>query len=116
MAGTVYNTARWRSVRERVLARDGARCTVSRLLGGDCSPGPLHVHHIVPVEDGGAPYDEDNLGTACARHHPTWESLRRRLARARARETIRCPHSHRSLDARLICEARLARRRQAVAA
>jgi hypothetical protein len=83
----------WEEVRKRVLKRDGFRCTVSRLLGGECR-GNLHVHHIVPRAEGGT--DEgDNLGTACSRHHPRWEALRRALIaakvagqdpRARARE------------------------------
>jgi len=76
-----YSSPEWRALRARALARDGRKCTVSRLLGGRCH-GLLHVHHIIPVEDGGPPLELDNTGTACARHHPRWEALRRRLARS----------------------------------
>lgn len=89
---------------------------MSRLVGGACSTDlPLHVHHIIAVSDGGAEYDDDNLATVCARHHPIWESLHRRLVELRDRETPRCHHPHRSAEARAICERRLARERQLVA-
>lgn len=115
MEPTVYNTLLWRaSSRPRALERDGNRCTVSRLLGGRCTEGtPLHVHHIVPVEEGGDPYDLDNLGTTCAAHHPMWEALRRLLLRhllEPEEERWRCPHRHASTEAREQCERR--RRRQ----
>lgn len=100
----------WDTVRSRALERDGGRCTVSRLLGGTCSAGPLHAHHIVPRSEGGDPYDLDNVGTTCASHHPMWESLRRILARRLLEPPPRCPHEHRSAEARRICEDRLARR------
>lgn len=113
----VHKSSLPQAVRAQVLQRDGRRCTVARLLGGDCSDEPLHVHHIVPRSDGGTD-DVDNLATACATHHPTWEALRRQLVRAilRGRRASRCPHRHRTLDARLICEARLARRESLLAA
>ena len=104
----VYTSPRWLHARERALARDGERCTVSRLLGGRCG-GTLHVHHIVPLAEGGAPYDLDNLGTSCAPHHPTWEALRRQLTTVRSRSWRRCPHRHTSREARRQCEARLNR-------
>lgn len=107
----IYSDPRWRSTRHAALERDGRRCTVARFLGGECSHGPLHGHHIVPVADGGAPFDVDNVGTVCASHHPKWEKLRRALADDRQPEPVRprCPHYHRTVEARLICEARLAR-------
>lgn len=110
----IYDTSRWDTVRARVLVRDGARCTVSRLLGGTCG-GSLHVHHIEPVAEGGARFDLDNLTTVCARHHPMWEALRRELLRRRHRDEPRCRHRHRSAEARRICEARLARQRMLAA-
>lgn len=120
----VYSTLRWRLVRARAITRDGARCTVSRLLGGLCSSGPLHAHHIRPVSEGGALYDLDNVGTTCARHHPTWEALRRQLVAVQnghapvGDTTPRCHHPHRSREARELCERRMARaaRRDRVAA
>lgn len=80
-AEAFYNSPEWRDVRERVKRRDRGRCTVSRLLGGDCS-GLIHVHHIEALS---ACPDlrlvEDNLASVCATHHPTWERLRRELTR-----------------------------------
>jgi 5-methylcytosine-specific restriction endonuclease McrA len=108
-----YATSLWRETARAARQRDGSRCTYSRLLGGECR-GTLHVHHIVRPEDGGARYDLDNLGTVCAAHHPRWEALRRELARRRAPDPPRCPHTHRTREARRLCEARLARRRVAV--
>ena len=105
---SIYTSPRWLAARERALARDGERCTVSRLLGGRCG-GTLHVHHIVPLADGGAPFDLDNLGTSCARHHPRWEALRRAVLGGRERARRRCPHRHTSREARRQCEARLNR-------
>jgi len=103
------STPTWRDTRSRVLARDGNRCTVARLLGGTCAPPPFHVHHIVPRGDGGTD-DLDNLATACASHHPIWEALRRQVVRRMTSEPVRCPHVHRTAEARRICESRLARR------
>lgn len=111
MAEPIYHTSLWRATRALAIARDGHRCTVSRLLGGSCAPGPLHVHHVVAVSDGGAPFDLDNVGTACASHHGMWEPLRRLLARRVLEDDgpPRCPHRHPSAEARAICERRLER-------
>lgn len=115
----IYSTPRWRNItRPSALRRDGHRCTVARLLGGACAPGPLHVHHIIPVADGGPVYDLDNVGTSCAKHHPQWEALRRALVKRLRpeRKIVRCPHQHRSSEARRLCEARLNREREEAAA
>lgn len=109
----IYHTLRWRTIRARALERDGNRCTVSRLLGGECSPGPLHAHHILAIADGGAVFDLDNVGTSCAAHHPMWEALRRSLVeKLMPAPAPVCTHYHRSADARRICEARMARQRE----
>lgn len=108
-ADQVYNSQEWRDVCTRVLLRDGFRCIVSKLLGGECSPPPLHVHHIVPLADGGAPFDEDNCASVCSRHHPIWEALRRRVVEAREGKPVRCPHKHVHRLAREECEARMRR-------
>lgn len=114
---SIYNTLRWRKTSARAIARDGHRCTVARLLGGPCS-GRLHAHHIEPVREGGAPFDLDNVGTACASHHPQWEALRRTIVGRRRHDPkpARCPHQHRSAEARRICEARLARKQRELVA
>ena len=83
--------------------RDGG-CIVHRLLAGSCG-GTLHVHHIQPVRERPDLADEPSNGVVvCARHHPTLESVRRILAKER-----RCPHEHRSAEARRLCERRLNR-------
>lgn len=109
MAG-LYDTLLWRTAAARAKRRDANRCTVARLLGGSCR-GSLHAHHIVRPEDGGAMFDLENLGTVCAAHHPKWEALRRRLSGDRVEAPVRCPHRHRSAEARAICERRMARER-----
>lgn len=107
----LYDSLLWQIARSRALARDGNRCTVSRWLGGACTPGPLHVHHKHAVSEGGAPYDPENLGTTCAAHHPLWESLRRHIVAellTTPAEPPRCTHHHASAEARRLCEKRLA--------
>lgn len=108
MAIGVYHTQDWNKARAYVLDRDGALCTVARLLGGHCH-GLLHVHHVVPLASGGAAYDPDNLATVCAGHHPKWEALRRALIEERAPRWRRCRHRHVTAEARRLCEERLNR-------
>lgn len=98
-----YSTRRWREVRAQARARDGDRCSVSRLLGGTCG-GRLHVHHLDPDGD---PVDLDNLLTVCQSCHPRLEALQRGIMEKRRREWRRCPHRHRYAHARLECERRL---------
>lgn len=95
----------WQRFRIRVLARDGERCTIGRLLGGPCHP-TLHVHHVIPVSEGGASFDIDNAVTACARHHPMLEALRQRLLAP----TRRCSHRHPYPQGREACERRMRER------
>jgi len=109
MTTVVYDTEQWELARERALRRDGYRCTVARLLGGRCSR-TLDVHHIVPLSEGGDEFDLDNLMTACHRHHPMVEALRRAILRARGQEWKTCPHppgTHRYRGAREACERNL---------
>jgi 5-methylcytosine-specific restriction endonuclease McrA len=50
---------RWRRFREDILRRDGYRCT-------KCGrAGRLEVHHVTPLEHGGAPFDTANCTTVC---------------------------------------------------
>jgi 5-methylcytosine-specific restriction endonuclease McrA len=100
------HTDTWPAAREAAIERDGARCTVSLLIGGECSP-TLHVHHVVPRSEGGS--DElENLLTACASHHPMLEALRRYvLAKRKPR---RCGHYHRYRMGREECERRMTER------
>lgn len=114
----IYNTSLWADVRRSVIARDHGTCSVSRLLGGACSGGPLSVHHLTPLAEGGAPYDESNLLTVCRSHHPQLEALRRYVLARREPLPVRCPHTHRTRESRESCERRLAARngRELVAA
>ena len=106
MSTQPYNTSAWRALADQAIARDGARCNVGRLLGGDCSTH-LHVHHLVPISEGGDPLPGiDGVITVCNVHHPQLEALRRYVMRAR--QPPRCRHVHRYKQGRVECERRLA--------
>lgn len=112
MTSTFLDTCLWRDARALAIERDAGRCTVSRLLGGSCSSGPLHVHHLVRPEDGGEPYGLDNLLTVCGSCHPRLEAMRRYVDRSlRGDRMARCHHRHRSRESRELCEARMSRDR-----
>ena len=69
-------TRAWEKVRYQAFERDGHRCV-------DCNRlGPLEGHHLVPLEQGGAALDVDNVVSLCALCHiarhrtvgdPEWE-------------------------------------------
>jgi 5-methylcytosine-specific restriction endonuclease McrA len=62
-----YQSKRWRRVREAVLMLNGGWCQV---CGKEPATGKqLHVDHIQPREQGGAPYDHGNLQVLCASCH-----------------------------------------------
>lgn len=110
-----YSSLRWRVVRLRALDRDRHRCSVPRVLGaafGPCS-GRLEVHHLIPVEEGGAPYELENTLTVCKRHHSRLHALRRFVLRDDP--TPVCRHVHRTAEARELCQRRLARQHQIAA-
>jgi 5-methylcytosine-specific restriction endonuclease McrA len=55
--------------RHEVFARDGGRCTHIDSSGKRCQHDRwLHIHHIVPVSEGGS-NDPENLTTLCSFHH-----------------------------------------------
>lgn len=112
MNSSLYHTLAWRRLRHQVLRRDGNRCTVARLLGGDCS-GTLHVHHLQPPSQGGITLPAtDQLITVCAVHHPLVEKVRRAVLDAQKPvEPVwkRCPHKHVTAESRRQCEERLNR-------
>ena len=62
MANDFTSTAQWRRVRRQVLERDGHQC---RIRGPKCRGTATDVDHVVPVPDGGATYDPNNLRAAC---------------------------------------------------
>ncbi len=53
----------WRKARRAALERAGWRSELSGLAGR------LEVHHLVRLEDGGAPYDADNLQVLTRAEH-----------------------------------------------
>jgi len=53
----------WQRVRLAVLERDHHRC---RLMRPGCTGAATHVDHIIPISEGGARLDADNLRASCA--------------------------------------------------
>lgn len=109
----------WTATRRRVLERDAYSCAVGRLFGleHECST-ILDVHHRLPRRNGGT-NDDDNLYVLCRRHHPKIERMLRDIEeygeiRERKKRWRRCPHTHRTREARESCERRL--NRQLIAA
>jgi 5-methylcytosine-specific restriction endonuclease McrA len=107
MRDSFYDSPEWRSLSADVVAEADGRCAVALLLGGACD-GPLHAHHIVPRSERlDLALDRENLAAVCARHHPSWEALRRALV---ARRTVPpCNHRHPYPQGRIDCERRRAR-------
>lgn len=84
----IYDLQDWRD-----LPRTG-ECAGIPLFGGECH-GSAHLHHI--SQD-----SEEELLLLCQRHHALLHG-----ARNRARRWKECPHKHRTLEARFLCERRL---------
>lgn len=64
-----YHTARWRTLRQQILQRDGRVCSVTPCHSPMNQPGQTHVDHIVEITDGGSFWDPHNLHVLCKRHH-----------------------------------------------
>lgn len=90
---SVYNRQRWRELPR-------TRCFVSVLLGPTAGPcrGAIHRHHVDPEDPGSRTVE------VCAAHHTRLHTVLRGLSSVRWR---RCPHRHRTLEARQACERRL---------
>jgi hypothetical protein len=88
----IYDKAAWR-------AQPRERCVVHELIGGECR-GPVALHHVHHLSFGGD--DDGRTVPVCSRHHPMVEALARRVHHWR-----RCPHQHRTPEAREACERRL---------
>lgn len=58
----------WRKLRDRILRRDGYRCTYTDDAGRCRERDRLHVDHIIPVSLGGTD-DEVNLRVLCEWHN-----------------------------------------------
>ena len=59
----IYNTSRWQRLRKLILSRNPI-CQAN-----DCNNLSSHVDHIVPMADGGEPYELENLQALCASCH-----------------------------------------------
>jgi 5-methylcytosine-specific restriction endonuclease McrA len=76
----IYRTARWKRVREMVMARDGRVCRVCGTTQN------LTVHHIVSiVKDESLAYDPANLATVCRRCHGRLDGGKAAANKARSR-------------------------------
>lgn len=65
----IYTTRRWRLTRAAARRRAGDRCE-ARTDGMRClSRIDLEAHHLIPLRDGGEPFDLDNVVVLCPRHH-----------------------------------------------
>lgn len=69
---------RWKTVRRRVLIRDGHTCQIN--LPG-CTLDATTVDHIQPLALGGEWYDEHNLRAACFHCNSTLGGLTKKLVR-----------------------------------
>lgn len=84
----IRSTSRWQEARRKCVELAGGRCTygleegdrgAQAYPGGRCPvTEKLDAHHRVALEDGGAPYAQDNLRCVCRGHHSRLEAERRR--------------------------------------
>jgi 5-methylcytosine-specific restriction endonuclease McrA len=65
------STREWRKTRERILARDGFRCTAQVRPGERCEGTRfLEVHHVYGSESDVLLVPNEELRTVCRRHNP----------------------------------------------
>ena len=76
----VYDSRQWRRVRLEAIERD----QVCQSYGPH--GGPLTVHHITAISDGGEPYNLANLVTLCRTCHARTESRQNRQGGSIRRE------------------------------
>ena len=82
----IYCTRRWQALRVRVIQRDRGRCCKCEKVGGS-----IEVHHIVPIRNGGDPWNLANLQSLCRlchikKHRPPVDPVRQAWNRLIARE------------------------------
>lgn len=63
----VHNSARWRYKVQPAQLRANPLCCMCEAEGR--VEAACHVDHIVPIRDGGAPFDAANLRSLCVSHH-----------------------------------------------
>ena len=61
----IYNTARWQRIRAAKLRA----CPLCEYCPPDRRKAATDVDHFKAIEDGGAPYDMENLRSACHECH-----------------------------------------------
>lgn len=81
----VYNSARWQRLRTRLL-REHPWCPVE-----GCTNPTREVDHVLPIEDGGDPWDENNLRPLCRYHHAAKTAEDVKLRRSGARRKPEAP-------------------------
>lgn len=70
------NRKEWGRLRRKALDRDGWRCV-------DCGKaGRLEVDHVIPLKDGGAPLDLNNVAARCRDCHFRKTASERRRPRS----------------------------------
>ncbi len=79
--GRILTGSQWQKARKAVRARDGEFCQFE----DETCYGRLEVHHIVPVREGGEPFELENLAVVCRGHHQQIEAKHRAARRARVR-------------------------------
>ena len=74
---TVYNSTQWKNLRRQILELNP---DCNGYPEGICHNGATEVDHVLPVEDGGDPFDETNLQPLCKRCHSrkTADDVKRR--------------------------------------
>jgi 5-methylcytosine-specific restriction protein A len=70
----IYRDPRWAVAKAKALARDRHRCV-------DCLQPTNQVDHVLPLREGGAPFDLQNLASRCPSCHGLADSRRRRRAK-----------------------------------
>jgi 5-methylcytosine-specific restriction endonuclease McrA len=75
VSDSFYSSVAWRRTREKQL-HDHPLCQYDE-SGDECEEIADSVHHIVPIEIGGARRDPANLMSVCRRHHSTIHAQRR---------------------------------------
>jgi 5-methylcytosine-specific restriction protein A len=76
----VHNSARWRYKVQPAYLRQHPLCAMCEAEAPPRLRPAVHVDHIVPLRDGGAPFDWSNLRSLCHSHHSAvtrqWQNQR----------------------------------------
>lgn len=93
-ADRIRSSAAWKRAQKLCIADAEGRCTygleatdrgATHYEDGRCPVEvELQAHHRIPIEDGGAPFDQENLRCVCATHHARLEAAYRATRRRSA--------------------------------